>query len=191
MERYYSKTTSLGGGSAMTVCRAVPLAAMLMAVMLHPASAQFGGMPGMPGSPGFGAPPSAPPPACQQLLTLRDESQKSALAIQTANQRHAPAPEACKLFRTFLAAETKMIKAIVDNGPQCGVPPEVPAQMRTGHARAQQIAKQVCDAAAQGPRAAGPSLSDALGTTPAVPNAAAPKTGGGTFDTLTGNALAR
>jgi hypothetical protein len=192
MRRYKSTTASLGGGIAMTVCRAVPLAAVFIAVMLYPASAQFGGMPGMPGSPGFGAPPAAPPAACQQLLALRDETQKNAAAIQAANQRKASPVEACKLFRTFLASDTKMIKAIVENAAQCGVPPEVPAQMRAGHAKADAVAKQVCEMAAQGPRPAGPSLSDALGTTPAVPNATTgPKTGGGAFDTLSGNALAR
>jgi hypothetical protein len=175
----------------MTVCRAVALATLFIGVAFHPASAQFGGMPGMPGSPGFGAPPPAPPAVCQQLLAMRDDTQKNAAAIQAASQRKAPPAEACKLFRTFIASETKMIKAVVEHGSKCGVPPEVPGQMRAGHARAEQVAKQVCDAAAQGARPAGPSLSDALGTTPLMPNTTAPKTGGGAFDTLTGNALAR
>jgi hypothetical protein len=177
----------------MTLCRALPLVAALIAIAVQPSFAQFGGMPGMPGSPGaggFGAPPAAPPAECQQLLALRDDTQKNAAAIQAAGQRKAAAPEACKLFRTFIASEARMIKAIGEHGPRCGVPPEVPTQMKAGHAKAQQVAKQVCDAAAQGPRPAGPSLSDALGTTPAVPNATAPKSGGA-FDTLTGNALAR
>ena len=66
--------------------------------------------------------------------------------------------------------------------------------MKTGHTKALAVTKQVCDAAAQGPRPTGPSLSDALGTTPAVPSTITPsisKNGGGTFDTLSGNALAR
>ena len=37
-------------------------------------------------------------------------------------------------------------------------------------ARPRETAKHVCDAAAQGPRPAGPTLSDALGTTATVPN---------------------
>ena len=60
-----------------------------------------------------------------------------------------------------------------------------------GHEHATQLAKQVCDVAAQGgPRPAGPSLSDALGSA-TVPDASTTKTGRGTFDTLTGNALAK
>jgi hypothetical protein len=178
----------------MMLCRALPLVATLIAISAHPASAQFGGMPGLPGSAGpggFGAPPAAPPAECQQLLTLRDDAQKSAAAIHAASERKAPPPEVCKLFRTFIAAEARMMKGIGEHGPRCGVPPDVPNQMKAGHAKAQQIAKQVCDAAAQGPRPAGPSLSDALGTTPTLPSTTAPKTGGGAFDTLTGSALAR
>jgi hypothetical protein len=52
----------------------------------------------------------------------------------------------------------------------------------------------VCDAAANGgagARPAAPTLSDALGSTPTVPDATNTKTGKGTYDTLTGNALSR
>ncbi len=128
----------------MTLCRALPLVAVLVAVAAQPTSAQFGGMPGMPGSPGFGAPPppqQAPPPQCQQLLTLRDDSQKAASLIQAANERHASPVEACKLFKNFIATETRMLKAISENGARCGVPPEVTVQMKAGHTKALAVAK--------------------------------------------------
>ncbi len=51
------------------------------------------------------------------------------------------------------------------------------------------MSKQICDVAAQGSRQAGPSLSDALGTTPLVPDASTAKKGSSTFDTLTGSPL--
>jgi hypothetical protein len=175
----------------MMVFRAFALVAVLVAMPLHAASAQFGGMPGLPGAagPGFSA-PQGPPPVCQQLLALRDETQKHASAIQAANHRKATAQEACKLFRVFLASDSKMIKGVEDNSAVCGVPPEVPKQMKAGHVRAEQIAKEVCDAAAMGPRPSGPSLSDALGASPTVPETNK-KRGNSTFDTLTGNALTR
>ncbi len=50
--------------------------------------------------------------------------------------------------------------------------------------------KQVCDAAAQGPRPSGPSFSEVLGSSPTVPDANT-KRGFGTFDTLSGNQLLR
>jgi hypothetical protein len=59
------------------------------------------------------------------------------------------------------------------------------------HGKASEMGKHICDAAAQGPRPAGPSLSDALGSTPTVPDTNSTKKGGSTFDTLQGSPLAR
>jgi hypothetical protein len=177
----------------MTLCRALVLVGVLTVVPLEQAGAQFGGMPGMPGGPGFGAPaPAAPPPACQQLIVLRDDVEKNGKVIQAANQRKAPVGEACKLFKAFLAVETKFVKGLEDSATVCGVPPEAIANAKAGHNRAAQLGKQVCEAAAQGGRPAGPSLSDALGSTPTVPDATTTKQGrGGAFDTLTGSPLTR
>src|SRR5262249_279925 len=110
---------SVEEGKAMTVYRTLPLAALLVAAPFA-ASAQFGGMPGMPGTtpggvPGFGGPPQAPPAVCQQLLAMRDETQKYGLAIQKANQRKVPVQEACRLFKSYLAGDQKFIKAIEGN----------------------------------------------------------------------------
>jgi hypothetical protein len=79
-----------------------------------------------------------------------------------------------------------------EHSATCGVPPEVLKQVREGHGKASEMSKKICDAAALGPRPAGPSLSDALGTTPTVPDAStATKKGQSTFDTLTGSPLGR
>jgi len=110
--------------------------------------------------PGFGGPPQAPPAVCQQLLALRDETQKYGIAIQRANQRKVPVQEACRLFKSYLAAEQKFMKGIEENARTCGVPPDVLKQIKEGHANAAQIGAQVCEAAAQGgqvPRERGPT----------------------------------
>jgi hypothetical protein len=150
----------------MRACRTLLLAALIV-VTSFGASAQFGGMPGLPGGTpggmpgvrGFGAPPAtpAPPPACQQLMGLRDETQKHGMAIQKANERRASVQEACKLFKTFLSAEAKFIRGLEDNSRTCGVPPDAIKQAKEGHTKAEQVAKQVCDAAAQGQRPRGPT----------------------------------
>jgi len=177
----------------MTVYRVLIAAAIVVMTVAH-AGAQFGGMPGMPGGPGapgggFGAPPQAPPPQCQELLTLRDGVQKHGQALQAANKRKAPIQQACQLFKNFISAEARMIRAIEKNGPGCGVPPDVAPQIKANHAQAAKAAKAVCEAAAQGARPAGPSLSDALGASPPIPDSS--KRGAGTFETLTGNPLAK
>jgi hypothetical protein len=184
----------------MMLGRALPLVLALVAVTTGPAAAQFGGMPGMPGSPGmgagmpaspFGAPQQGPPPACQQLLGLRDDTQKQGQALQAAGKKKAAPDELCKLFKAYLAAEAKMIKGLEERSAVCGVPADVIKQVKASHAKGTETGKRICEIAAQGPRPAGPSLSDALGTTPTVPDAAAPRRGAGTFDTLSGSPLAR
>jgi hypothetical protein len=190
----------------MTFSRALLVALMLAVLPLEAAYAQFGGMPGLPGGggmpgmpggmpeqqgmPGFGAPQQGPPPECQQIMAARDETAKHGQALQGLNKRKGPPEEACKLFKAFVAAETKFVKALEDNSSLCRVPADVIKQVKVAHGRASQAAKNVCDAAAQGPRPTGPSLSDALGTTPTVPDASSAR-GQGTFDTLVGSPLAR
>jgi hypothetical protein len=152
-------------------------------------------MPGLPGSAppatGFGAAPPAPPAICNELMAMRDATQKHAAAIGAANERKAPPQEACGLFRAFLASETKLIKGVEENAARCGIPPELPKQMKAGHAKASEIGKKVCDFAAN-PRASGPTFSDVFGAPATVPEANASKrTGTGTFETLTGNALGK
>jgi hypothetical protein len=196
----------------MALSRVLPLAVALALLVIGPAKAQFGGMPGMPGSPGmpgmpgapgmpggapdgqglsgFSGPPQQPPPACQQLITYRDETAKHGQALQAAGKRKPAPEEACKLFKAFVAAETKFLKALEQNSATCGVPAEVIKQVKLGHSKASETAKHVCDAAAQGPRPAGPTLSDALGATPTVPDSSSAR-GQGTFDTLVGSPLGR
>jgi len=128
---------------------------------------------------------------CRDLLALRDETHKHGTAIQKANEKKANVQDACKLFKAYLSAEAKFIKGLEENSRTCGVPGEVIKQVKESHAKAGQVGKQVCEAAAQGPRPAGPSLSEALGAGPVMPEGSKSTTGGGAFDTLNGNILSR
>jgi hypothetical protein len=150
---------------------------------------------------GFGAggpqPPSGAPAgadACMKgFLPLREEAEKRGKMIKAASERHAPPDEACKLIRNFAAAEVKMIKFIEANASKCGIPPQIGDQMKQGHASTDKMQNQVCNVAQQAANrpAAGPSLSDVLGTSTALPEAQSVKKGGSTFDTLNGNVLTR
>jgi hypothetical protein len=135
----------------------------------------------------WSAQPQQMPPCVQEFGKLRDEAQKRALAIRAANERKAPPQEACALFNVFSAAEAKMIKYATDNEVSCGIPAEVLTNMKKGHTRTSDIRSKVCQAAAAPPRPAGPSLSDALSAP--ITDSNNIKTGGGTFDTLTGTPL--
>lgn len=149
---------------------------------------------------GFGAagpqPPSAggPGEACMKaFVPLREEAEKRGKLIKIASERRAPPDEACKLIKNFGAAELKMIKYIEANASKCGIPPQIGDQMKKGHANTEKMQNQVCNVAQQAAnqKPVGPSLSDVLGTSAALPEAQTVKKGGSTFDTLNGNVLTR
>ncbi len=160
-----------------------------------PAAFPSGGV--APMGSGFGPPPG-PPPGGQDCMAefspLKQEAEKRGAFIKALGQRRAPPAEACKAIGAFAQAEVKMIKFIETNAKRCGIPPQVGQQMSQGHKMTEQMQAKVC-AAAQGQAQGGgpaPSLAEALGAAVSVPEATPTKrTGGSTFDTLSGNVLAR
>ena len=141
------------------------------------------------------APPSGgASDACMTgFVPLREEAEKRGKLIKAASERKAPPDEACKLIGNFGQAEIKMIKYVEANSAKCGIPPQIADQLKAGHKNTEAMQKKVCAVAQQaqtrGP--AGPSLSEVLGSSAAVPEATPTKKGGSTFDTLNGNVLAR
>jgi hypothetical protein len=134
--------------------------------------------------------PQQEPPCVQEFGKLRDDAAKKAGLIREASKRKAPPSEACKLFNSFSAAEEKMLKYAESNTVWCGVPPQIVTQLKQQHAKTVELRTRICQAAANPPRPAGPTLSDTLGAP--VTDANNIRTGrGGTFDTLTGSPLGR
>jgi hypothetical protein len=127
------------------------------------------------------------------FMPLREEAEKRGKMIKAASDRHAPPQEACKLIGNFGKAEISMIKYVETHSAKCGIPSQVADQLKAGHKNTEKMEKQVCDIAQQaqqrGP--AGPSLSEVLGSSAALPEATPSKKGGSTFDTLNGNVLTR
>jgi hypothetical protein len=195
----------------------IALASGLM--MIAEASAQFGGLPPQGGAPMSNLPansnvPPMPttlpqanvppmstvppqrqqadkPPCFDEFIALREEAQTRAAAVQNAQKKKITAPEACQLLTRFTDAEGKFVKFALKNVQTCGIPEQAIQQMKASHDSSTALRKRVCDAAAaQQQRPAGPSLSDALGTT-RVPDTSSARKGTGTFDTLSGSSLAR
>jgi hypothetical protein len=140
----------------MRLRRAFPLVLALAVLPFGLAAAQLGGIPESPGvSPGAGspfgqAPQHGPPPVCQHLITARDETQKYGHVLSAAGRHKAPPQEICKLFRMFIAAEARMVKGLEEHSATCGVPADTIKQVKAQHLKVSQMAKQVCDVAAQG-----------------------------------------
>ena len=128
----------------------------------------------------------------QKFAPLREEAERRAKAIQAAGARKAGPQEACGLIKAYVAAEGRLVNYVTTKQTACGIPAEVPKQLKANASRAQQMMKQVCQAAAQpqGGPAAAPSLSEALGSN-SGPEVRTVRGGGSTFDTINGNILSR
>ena len=127
---------------------------------------------------GFGGGP--PPPsagasdACMKgFVPLREEAEKRGKMIKAASERKAPPDEACKLIGNFGEAEVKMINYVAG---QCGEMRNSAADRRSAQGRPQEHRGDAAEglrrrgaAADAGP--AGPSLSEVLGSSAALPEA--------------------
>lgn len=135
---------------------------------------------------------AAPQRDCNsEFLPLRQDAEKRAGAIKAAAAKKSQ-PELCAAFKNFAAAEAKMVKYVTDNSAACGIPPKIGQEMKATHSKTLQTRDRICSANA-GPAAAppAPSLSDALGTSRVPGGSGTNVQKGGTFNTLTGNPIAR
>ena len=176
----------------MTMRAPIAAIATLIWVGLTPADAQMLGA-GMP-MPGAAPPQQQVPPCMKDFAPLRAEAEKRAMALKATMEKKPSREEACAMFKTFTAAESKMVKYIEANAQWCGIPAEVATQLKANHSRTIKTQNQICNgggvAGAQKP--AGPGLSEALGTTRAPGGTLDPfAPQSGTMNTLTGNVLAR
>jgi hypothetical protein len=142
------------------------------------------------------APPTAgPSDSCMKgFIPLREETEKRGKLIKAASDRHAPPDEACKLIGNYGKAELNMLAYVKKNSAKCGIPPQIAEQLQAGHKNTEAMQQKVCAVAQQAAQArgpAGPSLSEVLGSSAALPEATPTKKGGSTFDTLNGNVLTR
>jgi hypothetical protein len=148
--------------------------------------------PGAGPSFGAGPPPAAAPPPgasiCANFPKLSDEAQKRGNEVSAAIKAKVDRKQLCALMNAFIPAETTVVKFLVDNAANCGVPPQAIAGAKAGHEKSMKFRTAVCaEDLAHGKT---PTLSDAI-KSPTVDNGANTKTGRGTLDTLTGNPLAR
>jgi hypothetical protein len=131
-------------------------------------------------------------PCANEIVPLRQEVEKVGMAVKKLIDSKAERSQICNGLKRFAATEAKFVKYVETNGSWCGVPPDAIKQLAASHAGTLKMRNQACAAgpAAQKGPPPGPGLSDALGTSRA-PVAAGSKTDRGTYNTLTGNPLAR
>lgn len=134
------------------------------------------------------APAQAPANICSDLPKLSDEAQKRGNAVSTAMKAKADRKQVCVLMSSFVVAEAAVVKFLADNQTWCGIPAEAIANSKANHEKSLKFRTIACTDS--GPQQKPPSLSDAIKSTP-TDSSSNTKTGHGTFDTLTGNPLAK
>lgn len=127
------------------------------------------------------------PSPCDGFVPLRADAQQKGMAITAAEKRHVEPKELCTLVSRFYVAEEKAVKFLEANKTWCGVPDGAIVAAKATHEKTLKFRDMVCNPSTQR-RAA--TLSDALGE-PALDTAKNTKTDTGTFNTLTGNPLAK
>ena len=144
----------------------------------------FGGPP--QGGGGFGGPPGGAQAICGGFVKLKDVAETRGHNIQEVAKKH-DRKLMCGAVTSFVEAEGKVVKFLIDNKTTCGVPEQAVSNAKASHEKTVQFREQVC---AEQPQPKAPTLSDALGT-PTLDTRKNTKTGKGTLDTLTGNPLAQ
>jgi len=129
------------------------------------------------------------PPQCNDFLKLRDAAGQKAGLVRNATQHGADRKEVCALITNFAAAETAMVKFLEENKTWCAIPDAAVSQAKAGHEKTLKFRTAAC-AEGLGGKPKPPSLSDAIGGM-SVDTSTNTTTGHGTFDTLTGNPLAK
>jgi hypothetical protein len=128
---------------------------------------------------------------CQAEFTkLRDDIQGKGKALQEAGKRKSPPKELCARIVSYASSEQKMLSFLTNRAKECGIPPEAADNLQKSRAKTMELRTKICAAANnQGPGPQSPSagLSGAINSnTGIVPES---PTGGGIFDTLSGNVL--
>jgi hypothetical protein len=147
------------------------------------------GIPGGGASPfgGAGQAPGGMPPCFVEFTKLREDVEKKGKAAKAASERKVTREEMCKQITTYAAAELKWVKFTESSAATCGIPTQIAQQLKTAHGHTEETREKICSGPSPA-AAAAPSLADALGTT-RLPTPETTKTGKGTLDTLTGNAI--
>jgi len=145
----------------------------------------------MMGVPGFQQQQQQQEHPCQaEFNKLRDDIQGKGQALQAAGKRKSTAKELCARVVSYSKAESNMLNFFAKRAQECGIPASAAEGLKKSQVKTAELRTKICSAANNpGPAPQSPSagLSGAINPgTGAVPEA---PTGGGIFDTLSGNVL--
>ena len=84
-----------------------------------------------------------------EFAPLRDEAARRGKLIKDASVRHAPADETCRLIRSYVEAEVKMIDFVEAHATACAVPDLVLDQLKSSSKTTEALQTKICNMAHQ------------------------------------------
>ena len=84
-----------------------------------------------------------------EFAPLRDEAARRGKLIKDASVRHAAADETCRLIRSFVEAEIKMIDFVEARATACAVPASILEQLQSSHKTTEALQTKICNVAQQ------------------------------------------
>lgn len=129
-------------------------------------------------------------PCQKDFVRLREDIQSKGKGLQEASKRKATPKEMCGRITSYQNAKSNMLNFFTKRATECGIPPEASDGLKKSRVKTAELKTKICAAAANpgpGPQSPSAGLSGAITpSTGAVPET---PTGGGIFDTLSGNIL--
>ena len=84
-----------------------------------------------------------------EFAPLRDEAERRGQLIKDASARHAPTDEACRLIRSYVEAEIRMVDFVETKATACAVPDAVLAQLKRSERTTEALQIKICNVAQQ------------------------------------------
>jgi hypothetical protein len=149
--RYPELRLKRHGEPALTSrCLIIPLlVAMFIATAHRDALAQSAPAAQPPAPAGQGnATPSAE--ECKnEFAPLREEAERRGKLIKDASTRHAPVDETCRLIRSFVEAEIRMIDFVEARATACAVPASTLEQLKSSNRTTEALQTKICNVTQQ------------------------------------------
>ena len=125
------------------------LVAMAVATAHREAPAQSTPAAQPPGASGQANGMRSPDDCKNEFAPLRDEAARRGKLLKDASSRHAPADETCRLIRSFVEAEIRMISFVEAQATACAVPAPVLEQLKNSSKTTEALQTRICNAAQQ------------------------------------------
>ena len=137
------------GEPALTFrCLITPLlAVMFIALAYHGALAQ--NAPAAPAPAGQGNSTPSADDCKNEFAPLRDEAARRGELVKDASDRHAPTDETCRLLRSYVEAEVRMVDFVEAHAVACALPTSILEQLKRSSRTTEALQVKICNVAQQ------------------------------------------